>query len=74
MADKEYIRTPPRTEFSDLTESAIRYLFEVSEILNEVKTILYDTSYVDNAAAVAGGLSSGDVYYNTTSSTFTKVT
>ena len=41
--------------------------------LNAVLVALGVSSYVDNAAATTGGLSAGDVYYNTTDSKLTTV-
>ena len=67
MADREYIRPPQKVDFGDISESAFRYYQQVAQVLNELKTDLQGMStYADNAAAVAGGLSVGEIYNTAT--------
>lgn len=67
MADKEYIRVPFHSEFQGLSPSAIRYLETISKYINELSTDLKNMeTYANNADAIAGGLSVGDIYKTAT--------
>lgn len=67
MADKEYIRAPFHSEFQGVSPSGYRFLQSISECLNELSCILKNMgTYANNGAAVAGGLSVGDIYKTAT--------
>lgn len=54
-------------DFPNYNLPSYRYLQQVAATINELKTILKDMdTYANNAAAVAGGLSVGDIYKTAT--------
>jgi hypothetical protein len=63
LADREYLRPPQLADFPNGTLPAFRYFQQVAQAINGIKTDLHDMeTYADNAAAVAGGLSVGEIY------------
>jgi len=61
LADREYIKPPIQGQ------DPYRYFLEVANKINEVLTMLKDMdTYANNAAAVTGGLSAGDIYKTAT--------
>jgi hypothetical protein len=67
LADKEYLRPPQLADFPNGTLPAFRYFQQVAQAINGIKTDLHDMeTYADNAAAVAGGLSVGEIYKTAT--------
>lgn len=67
MASKEYIRPPIKSEMGQMSEGAYRNIQILYSKINELLAMKNDLpSYADNAAAVSGGLATGDWYYDTT--------
>lgn len=66
MADRKYIEGLSQRECSDPVRLMAKIL-EIANYLNEVLTVIKDLeTYANNAAAVAGGLATGDWYYDST--------
>jgi len=67
LADREYLRPPQLADFPNGTLPAFRYFQQVAQAINSLKTDLHDMeTYANNAAAVAGGLSVGEIYKTAT--------
>ena len=66
MDIKEYLR-PQQSELSTLPLAFRRFFLDLVRHVNKNSTLWYELpEYVDNAAAVSGGLATGQIYYDTT--------
>ena len=66
MADNEYIRGLSEIDLTD-TFLLKRKTDEIIQNINRLMTSLYDMpTYENNAAAVSGGVASGELYYDST--------
>lgn len=74
MADRLYVQGLSVLECSDPNRLMLK-ITEMANYLNELLTVLKDIpTYADNAAAVTGGLATGDWYYDSTLTGIRKVT
>ncbi len=68
-ANSDKAGAPVEIDVADIV-SAGGAAFDASANSQAILAVLMANSYADDTAATAGGLTTGDVYFNTTSNTF----